>query len=199
MNASLRFYRPKVGLLHCVNLLAVVLLTGCATETDIAPTLQLTMLRDIDPAADALWDSNGSVVTAERVTETRPVTDADWAVLRKHAQTLIQASGTLAQPHLQVTSPGVLIEGSGTPGVRTPAQIQAAIAAQRSDFLRYAAGLRHGGELALQAIDKHDSQALFDAGGVFYEACTGCHNQFWATPDERRPALPSNINLAPKP
>jgi hypothetical protein len=162
-------------------------------------TLQITMLRDIDPAADAIWDSNGTVVTAQGTKDTRPTTDADWATLRQHAQTLIRSAAVLADPQLQVSAAGVVIEGTGVPGVRTPAQIQQAIGVQRTQFLAHVAELRRGAELAVVAIDKKDTQALFEAGGVYYEACTACHNQFWATPDERRPALPRNINLAPKP
>lgn len=186
-----------------IALLAVGFSFGLRLQQDVqaatVQTLQLTMLRDIDPAADALWESNGSSVTAERSTDIRPTTPAQWASLRRHVLTLIQGATTLTHPQLQVASPGVVTEGTGTPGVRTAAQIQEAIDADHTGFLVYVAELRRGAELALQAVDKQDSEALFEAGGIFYEACAGCHSRFWAAPDERRPSLPATINLAPKP
>ena len=35
--------------------------------------------------------------------------------------------------------------------------------------------------VALEAAEKQDSDALFDAGGRIYQVCLGCHNQYVIT------------------
>ena len=188
--------------LLCLSVFAVVI-AGAVACTVVPPnvspnaTLQYAMRTEIDPHADALWDSNGSTVTAAGTQEIRPKTDAEWDALRAHALHLRNAYDILSQPHLQVAIPGADTEGTGTAGVRTAADIQAAIAENRPVFLHYAEELRRGAALALEAIGHKDPDALFVAGGVFYEACAGCHSAFWAAPDERRPRLPAQINLQP--
>ena len=137
------------------------------------------MLGQIDPAADAVWDSVAISSSAKGPIEKKPQTDAEWKALRLEALRLIEATNLLQMEGRQVALPGQDLEEPATDGVLTPAQSQAAIAANRQTFIAFARALQDSALLALAAIDKHDSDALLEVGGIIDEACEQCHKQFW--------------------
>ena len=49
----------------------------------------------IDPAADFLWESVSSTVTAAGVEEKQPRTDEEWAEVRRHALILAESANLL--------------------------------------------------------------------------------------------------------
>ena len=56
------------------------------------------MLNVIDPAADTLWESVGTVITAEGTFEKAPSTDDEWAGVRAGAIQLAEAGNLLMLP-----------------------------------------------------------------------------------------------------
>jgi hypothetical protein len=108
------------------------------------------------PAADVIWDSAGTVITAQGSEELAPTTDEGWAAV-------VRAAGTLAESGNLLMIPG---------------------RAAGDDWLEYSRQLVDTGKLALQAAEAQDSDALFDAGGRIYQVCKSCHEQYWVEVDE---------------
>ena len=109
----------------------------------------------LDPAADVIWGSAGTIITAEGQQELTPTTDAGWAQVRNSAAVVAEAGNLL------------MVAGRSA-GPEWDAHSERLIAA---------------GELAIAAAQAQDADALFDAGGELYQACLACHSQFM--PDAR--------------
>jgi ABC-type glycerol-3-phosphate transport system substrate-binding protein len=110
-----------------------------------------TMAWILDPAADVIWDSAGTIITAQGSTELAPTTDEGWDAVVHAAASLTEAGNLLMIPGRSMGD----------------------------DWDEYALGLISAGELAIKAAQDHDSDALFDAGGRIYQVCRACHNQYW--------------------
>jgi hypothetical protein len=115
--------------------------------TDVHHTMELIL----DPAADLLWSSAGSIITAEGSTELHPTTDEGWHAVESAAAVLAETGNLLVMPGRSAGA----------------------------DWDKYADGLRRTGKLAMQAALDQDPEALFDAGGEIYQVCKACHNQYW--------------------
>jgi hypothetical protein len=120
--------------------------------TDIHQTMDWVL----DPLADVIWDSAGTIITAEGSTELAPTTDEGWAEV-VHAAAMLAESGNL-----------LMIPGRS----------------MGADWDEYALGLMNASELAIKAAQDQNSDALFDAGGRIYQVCRACHNQYWVKEDE---------------
>jgi len=145
-----------------VAMLAFVL-SGCRTAptSETLPSYrsyantQEIMKWILDPATDVIWDSAGTVITAEGRIELEPTSDEGWERVRVNAAIVAEA--------------GNLLMFSGR--------------AKGPDWIGFARSLSGAGELAMRAAGERDADALFDAGGQLYVACVACHDQYW-TPDE---------------
>tara|TARA_R110002072_G_scaffold205454_4_gene363388 strand:- start:112 stop:585 length:474 start_codon:yes stop_codon:yes gene_type:complete len=104
----------------------------------------------LDPAAEIIWDSAGTVITAEGERELAPTTDEGWEHVVSGAATLAEASNLL-----------MLAERS-----------------MGEDWNAYSKALMATSISALEAAKAKDSDALFDAGGKIYQACLACHQQY---------------------
>jgi hypothetical protein len=142
-------------------------------------TIQELMTTRIDPAADALWASVSTVITAAGTQEKQPRTEAEWQTVRRYAVTLIEGANLLAVPTRRVTVPGGATEDSAIPGIERPESIQKAVDIDRASFVRAALQLRDAGIAALRAIDQRNPQRLIDAGGDLDAACEACHLKYW--------------------
>jgi hypothetical protein len=138
----------------------VVLVASACSSPAPAPALppfQTTanmkdlMLNIIDPAADGIWESVGTVITVEGTFEKAPSTDDEWAVVRMHAIQMAEAGNLLMLPSRSNGSPEWIAEA------------QALISASQN---------------AIKAIDARDKDRLFTVGGDIYDVCTNCHKQF---------------------
>ncbi len=144
-----------------VTLSMALLLVACANEqppVQEAPPYQIvtdirqTMEWVLDPAVDVIWDSAGTIISAEGRTELAPTTDDGWSRVIFAAATLAEAGNLLMLPGRSLGD----------------------------DWQEYAAGLTEASKLALTAAQARDADALFDAGGRIYQVCRACHNQYWA-------------------
>jgi len=111
----------------------------------------------IDPAADVIWDSAGTVITAQGSKELSPTTADGWDAVLRAAATLGEAGNLLMMPGR----------------------------AAGEDWMAWSRQLTATGKLALQAAQARDADALFDAGGQIYQACRGCHAQYWVDGADR--------------
>ena len=110
-----------------------------------------TMAWILDPAADVIWNSAGTIITAQGHQELAPITDEGWAKVLHAAATLTEAGNLLMMPGR----------------------------AAGDDWVEYAQGLTAAGQLAIKAAQDQDDEALFEAGGRLYQVCRACHNQYW--------------------
>jgi hypothetical protein len=138
-----------------IGLLAA--LAACAREpqatraqyeavTDVRQTMELI----IDPAADLVWDSAGTVVTETGEQDLAPDSPEAWVEVEAAAAVLTEAGNLLMMPGR-----------SAGP-----------------DWDQHARDLINTGKLAMAAARQQDADALFDAGGRIYEVCLACHNQY---------------------
>ena len=145
------------------------------------------MQSEVDPAADALWDSVATISSASGIEERQPRTDEEWAAVRRHAITLIEAANLLVMDGRRVAREGKPLEDAHTPGISTPAEIQTAIDGSRTVFIERAHALQSAGSAALSAIDARNAAALTAAGGALDTACEECHLKYWY-PNTPRPS-----------
>lgn len=146
------------------------------------------MVSVVDPAADALWDSVGTVVTASGTEEHRPRTDDDWNLLRQHAVRLAESANLLIIPGRPVVVQGRKLDDANVPGVLNAAEVGKAIQTKRKGFETAAQHLHAAAVEALAAIDRRDVTALSNAGGTIDRACESCHLVYWY-PNARRPPV----------
>jgi hypothetical protein len=131
----------------------------------------------IDPSADAIWESVVTIVTDDGIQEIKPETDDDWALLRRYAVTLTEATNLLLMPDRRVAEEGSISE---LPGVDLePEQIEALLSENRGAWTQFTLGLHDSGVTVLEAIDAQDLDALLVAGDALDLACENCHVRFW--------------------
>ena len=161
-------------------------------------SVQQTMDLLIDPAADALWASVGTSVSARGSRVHQPHTDAEWAKVARYAQSLVSGAKRLQTPGIPVgANAHSRLADADTPGTRTAAQIRADINADPARFRAAAIRLEEVSNDALTAARKHDAAGILDAGGALDAACEACHAAYWypRTPPQR---LPSPEEFAPR-
>jgi len=109
------------------------------------------MLNVLDPAADGLWESVGTIITMEGRFEKAPQTDDEWAGVRANAIQLAESGNLLMLPS----------RSSGS-----------------AEWITEAKALIDASNRARKAIEAKDKDALFTIGGDIYDVCTNCHKQF---------------------
>lgn len=132
-------------------------LASCAGEEQAAgpryeavADVRQSMELIIDPAADTIWDSAGSVITEAGEQDLAPATPEAWAKVEAAAAVLAESGNLLMMPGR-----------SAGP-----------------DWNGYASDLIGSGKQAMVAARQQDADALFDAGGRIYEVCLACHDQY---------------------
>lgn len=142
--------------------LVALLAWGCSTPPEAAaPPAEfkpVTSVREMmewimDPSADVVWGSVGTIISTTGTEELVPRTDEEWANVRNHAA-IIAESGNL-----------LLMER----GIQND-----------EDWAEFCRGLVDAAVLAIKAAEARDKEALFDAGGRIYAVCAACHTKFMA-------------------
>jgi cytochrome c556 len=150
-------------------------------------SIQEIMDTVVDPSADALWETAGTVAEHGRTNVRRPRTDQDWKTARRLALTLIDGAKQLQTPRPVGSNGHWVLADAATPGIRSAAQIQADIAANPARFYKAAARLQKTSVDALAALDAKDIPRFLDAGARIDAACEACHAAYWYP---RRPPGP---------
>lgn len=149
-------------------------------------TLRELMSEEIDPSADAVWDSVATTVSAAGVDEKQPRTPQQWAAVRRDALRLLEATNLLLIDGRRVSSTPFAAEAQGA---LDSTQIEQRIDADRPTFNGFAVALRTSGLQALEAIDARDARALLRVGGSLDAVCEACHLKFWY-PNQIIPPFP---------
>jgi hypothetical protein len=134
----------------------------------------------IDPSADALWGSVGTVVDKEGVHEALPKTQEEWLDVRRAAVRLVEGSNLLMMPGREGAPAGTKSEVAGVE--LEPAEITVLIKTKRKSFDAFAKALQVLSLESLRAVDAKDGVLLLDIGARMEEVCESCHQTFWYPP-----------------
>ena len=146
-------------MLKIARLILPLGLIGCGAEPPppspykIVGDIQSTMEHVLEPAAEVIWDSAGSIITLEGEQQLAPTTEEGWLKVRRSAQVVAETGNLLMMP------------GRTLPG---------------SDWMEISSGLITMGEKAMAAAEEEDPDALFAAGGELYNICVSCHQIYWS-------------------
>jgi hypothetical protein len=151
-----------------------------------AASIQDLMDSQIDPAADFIWDSVGTIITAAGTEERQPHTDKEWGEVRRRVVALIEATNLLIIPGRRVASEEFASAG---PGVLSSAEIESKLAGDRADFDSFALALREVAVQELAAVERKDEATLLQDGEAMDGVCEACHVANWY-PHEIIPQLP---------
>jgi len=150
-------------------------------DAGIPPTvgIQDIMTAMIDPAADFLWASVSTEQGPNGIEEKKPVTDAEWAEVRRQAIILTEGANLIQVRGRHVVKEGGRLEDEGTPGNLTATESELAIRSHWDAFQIFSQALHDAGNDMLHAIDARSTQDMLNAGDRIDEACESCHLQFW--------------------
>jgi hypothetical protein len=133
-----------------IVVLSLVVSAGCRREPEFKPVASVKelMIATVDPAADVVYDSVGTIVSASGVQEIAPKNDEEWAAVRNSALLLAESGNLLMM------------------GER---------AKDRGEWLKLSRALVDAGAAASKAAEAKNAEALLEAGGRVTEACDNCH------------------------
>lgn len=152
----------KLALVFMSSAIAILPMVSCA-EPEGPPfkstvDVKQLMISIVDPAADVLWDSVGTVISEEGVDEWYPKTDEEWAAVQNSAIVLME-SGNLLMIGERARDQGAWIE----------------LSQQMTDAAAE----------ALAAAESRDPDAVFAVGETVYFACDRCHSLYWIDDTDR--------------
>ena len=138
-------------------LLATTVLASCGPTTEFRETVssKILMTSVIEPAADGVWDAVGTIMTLEGTEEIQPSTPEEWLAVRNAAIAVAESANLLLTPRRLI---------------------------DHDNWTGWSLDLADAGRAAMVAAELQDPEALFEAGGLIYESCTGCHAEYW--PDD---------------
>ena len=134
-----------------------VLAAGCSQSAPPAPPFKaIAETKDLmdnvmERQADIVWGATGSIITAEGVQELRPKTDEDWANVKAAAINLTETGNLL------------MIAPRAQDGGQWMENVQKMMAQ---------------GQRMIAAIDRRNTQEMFDVGSDLYDTCTNCHMHY---------------------
>jgi hypothetical protein len=152
--------------------------TDSESPYKITATVQDIMDAQVDPAADEIWNSVASIVTANGVEEKQPRTDEEWEALKLKAFLVIEGGNLLAMPGRRVAPEGAPLDPAELAG-ETAEDIQKAMETNRAAWVSLSQGLHDAGLEVMAAIEAKSPQQLIEAGEKLDTACENCHMTFW--------------------
>lgn len=161
---------------------SVCFLASCAAPPPAADynavaTIKDIMDSEIDPAADYIWESLGTEVSAAGIVERRPQNEDEWKEERRKAVILVEAANLLMMPGRHVANPG---DKSENPEIELgPEEIEALISKDRATFIKLAKEFQQTAVEQLKAVDARDIQEMLRTGGDLDTRCENCHKTYW--------------------
>jgi hypothetical protein len=139
---------------------ALVLLTAACGSAPAPPPyrpvadVKQLMTAIVDPAADVIWGSVGTIVSEAGTEERAPKTDEEWAAV-VHSAYVIAESGNL-----------MMMGGR---------------AKDADQWMRHSRELTEVGVRAIKAAESKNQDAIFTIGGEIYDVCANCHRTYLIT------------------
>ena len=135
----------------CLLVLAVTFSFQLMSSEDGSEVHDL-MAYVLDPAAEAIWDSAGFVITEEGETNLAPTNQEGWDKVKHGAKVISESSYLLSMPERAV---------------------------DQAQWVALSIALKGMGEKAFKAAENEDSEALFEIGAELYQICVACHQIYW--------------------
>src|SRR5262245_4181624 len=132
---------------------AALLATACARQPTFKPVASVKQLMEasIHPASEVVFEAVGTIVSASGVEEIAPKNDEEWENVQNNALILAESGNLLMM------------------GDR---------AKDKGDWMKMSQALIDAGTIAANAASAKNADALFQAGGQVYEACSQCHTKY---------------------
>ena len=118
---------------------------------DTTTSVKDLMANLVDPTADIVWDSVGTISTPEGTFEKAPATDDEWDDVKAGAITLVEIGNLLMLP---------------------------ARSGNNDEWILRAKDLITQSQRAIKAAEAHDKEGVFNIGADIYETCVNCHKRF---------------------
>ena len=127
---------------------------GYAKKTEEHSEIHDLMAYLLNPAAEAIWDSAGYVITEEGEFNLQPTDQEGWDKVKHGAKVISESSYLLSMPNRAVDN---------------------------VQWVALSMALKGMGERALEAAENEDSEELFKVGADLYQVCVACHQVYWIT------------------
>jgi hypothetical protein len=118
---------------------------------DTSVSVKDLMANVVDPTADGVWESVGTIYTREGAFEKAPANDDEWNAVKAKAITLVEIGNLLMLP---------------------------ARSGGNDEWVKLAQALIAQSQRAIKAAEAHDKDGVFNTGADIYEACVNCHKRF---------------------
>ena len=136
-----------------ISLLAILLFTNIHsvfTEDDHSEIHDL-MAHLLDPAAEAIWDSAGFVITEEGEFSLEPKNQEEWDKVLYGAKVISESAFLLSRPE---------------------------ISENQKDWIAVSGLLKVVGDKAFESAERQDVEELFKVGADLYQVCVACHQTY---------------------
>ena len=118
---------------------------------DTTTSVKDLMANVVDPTADGVWESVGTIYTKEGTFEKAPANDEEWNDVKAKAITLVEIGNLLMLP---------------------------ARSAGNDEWVKLSQEMIKHSQRAIKAAEAHDRDGVFNTGADIYEACVNCHKRF---------------------
>lgn len=173
----------RTYLLALLTVPLVCLLASCtapappSSDYNIVATIKDIMDSAVDPAADFIWESFTTEVSAEGVVEKRPQNDEEWKEVQRKAVILVESANLLMMPGRRVAKPG---DKSENPEIElNPEEIEGLINKDRDTFIKLAKEFQQTAIDQLKATEDRNIEELLRLGGDLDVKCENCHRKYW--------------------
>lgn len=137
-------------------ILGGLLASACSGSPQPPPFKAVVETKDLmefvmERQADIVWGASGSIVTAEGIQELRPRNDEEWLAVKSAAVNLTETGNLL------LFAPRAQDDGRWVQNVQK---------------------MMEQGQRMIAAIDRKNTQEMFDVGSDLYDTCTNCHMHY---------------------
>jgi hypothetical protein len=105
----------------------------------------------MDPAADVVWESVGTIYTKEGAFEKVPQNDDEWNAVKANAITVHEVGNLLLMPSRS---------------------------AGNEEWIKLSLATIEQSKRVIKAAEAHDKDAVFNTGADLYDSCVNCHKRF---------------------
>lgn len=134
----------------------VIVCAGCGGGSEpppFKPIADTKLLMDafVDPNADIIWASVGTIITAAGEENIRPKSEEEWMAVRNAAVAVTEAGNLL------------MIVPRAKDG---------------DEWMRLSQAMVDTGAAAIKAAEAKNPDQVFDAGAEIYAVCSNCHAKY---------------------
>jgi hypothetical protein len=142
------------------------------------------MANMIDPISDYIFDAVWFESSGDGVVEHKPETDEDWERIKTGAVSIAEGIYLLKVPR-PWAPPGDVNNSVGPNAPElSPTQIQAILDRDPVLWNAKIEGIRNVALATIEAVNRRDVDAVFQAAADLDEACESCHLVYWYPGDQ---------------